>query len=142
MSTIGGFVVLRDSIVASSGRTRVHDKRCRPCLLVAPGRTRGQGPGVRRSRPDKRRRPMEWAGLAKPYYKIFNRGNAKIPGHDTRWIPQGVTYWPEQDALIISYYDGEHAKNSRLAAIASPPSSVSATPRRSEPPPGRLGAVA
>ena len=34
----------------------------------------------------------------KPYYKIFNRGNAKIPGHDTRWIPQGLTYWPEQDA--------------------------------------------
>jgi hypothetical protein len=53
----------------------------------------------------------------KPYYKIFNRGNAKIPGHDTRWIPQGLTYWPEQDALIISYYDGEHGKNSRLAVI-------------------------
>src|SRR5215207_8654744 len=51
------------------------------------------------------------------YYESFNRGNAKIPGHDTRWIPQGLTYWPEQDALIISYYDGDHAKNSRLAVI-------------------------
>jgi hypothetical protein len=62
------------------------------------------------------------AGAADPkryktYYKIFNRGNAKIPGHDTRWIPQGLTYWPEQDALIISYYDGKHVKNSRLAVI-------------------------
>jgi hypothetical protein len=52
-----------------------------------------------------------------PYYKLFDRGKAKIPGHDTRWIPQGLTYWPQQDALIISYYDGEHAKNSRLAVI-------------------------
>ncbi len=52
-----------------------------------------------------------------PYYKIFNRGNAKIPGDDTRWIPQGLAYWAEQDALIISYYDGEYAKNSRLAII-------------------------
>src|SRR3954454_8591191 len=62
------------------------------------------------------------AGAADPkryktYYKLFNRGNAKIPGHDTRWIPQGLTYWPEQDALIISYYDGQHVKNSRLAVI-------------------------
>lgn len=53
----------------------------------------------------------------RPYYRIFERGNAKIPGHDTRWIPQGLTYWAEQDALIISYYDGEHEKNSRLAVI-------------------------
>ena len=53
----------------------------------------------------------------RPYYKLFDRGKAKIPGHDTRWIPQGLTYWPQQDALIISYYDGEHAKNSRLAVI-------------------------
>jgi hypothetical protein len=62
------------------------------------------------------------AGAADParyraYYDIFNRGNAKIPGHDTRWVPQGLTYWPEQDALVISYYDGEKAKNSRLAVI-------------------------
>jgi hypothetical protein len=62
------------------------------------------------------------AGAADPkryetYYKIFNRGNAKIPGDDTRWIPQGLTYWPQQDALIISYYDGNLAKNSRLAVI-------------------------
>jgi hypothetical protein len=51
------------------------------------------------------------------YYDIFNRGNAKIPGDDTRWVPQGLAYWPEQDALVISYYDGEYAKNSRLAVI-------------------------
>jgi hypothetical protein len=53
----------------------------------------------------------------KPYYSIFERGGAKIPGHDTRWVPQGLAYWPQRDALLISYYDGEHEKNSRLAAI-------------------------
>ncbi len=53
----------------------------------------------------------------RPYYKIFDRGNAKIPGHDTRWVPQGLAYWPQRDALLISYYDGEKSKNSRLAAI-------------------------
>lgn len=62
------------------------------------------------------------AGAADPkryktYYKIFDRGRAKIPGHDTRWIPQGLTSWPEQDALVISYYDGDHTKKSRLAII-------------------------
>src|SRR5262249_50089690 len=51
------------------------------------------------------------------YYGIFDRGNATIPGDDTRWVPQGLSYWPEQDALVISYYDGEHAKNSRLAVV-------------------------
>ena len=53
----------------------------------------------------------------RPYYKLFDRGKTEIPGHDTRWIPQGLTYWPQQDALIISYYDGKRAKNSRLAVI-------------------------
>jgi hypothetical protein len=53
----------------------------------------------------------------KRYYAIFDRGDAKIPGHDTRWVPQGLAYWPQRDALLISYYDGEHEKNSRLAAI-------------------------
>jgi hypothetical protein len=53
----------------------------------------------------------------KPYYAIFDRGDAKIPGSDTRWVPQGLAYWPQRDALLISYYDGAHEKNSRLAAI-------------------------
>jgi hypothetical protein len=53
----------------------------------------------------------------KAYYDIFNRGRALIPGHDTRWVPQGLTYWPERDALIISYYDGDEELNSRLAVI-------------------------
>ena len=53
----------------------------------------------------------------KAYYDIFNRGNALIPGHDTRWVPQGLTYWPDRDALIISYYDADKQLNSRLAVI-------------------------
>jgi hypothetical protein len=53
----------------------------------------------------------------KTYYDVFNRGNALIPGHDTRWIPQGLTYWPDRDALIISYYDGDEKLDSRLAVI-------------------------
>jgi hypothetical protein len=53
----------------------------------------------------------------KPYYAIFDRGDTKIPGHDTRWVPQGLAYWPQRDALLISYYDGRKEKNSRLAAI-------------------------
>jgi hypothetical protein len=52
------------------------------------------------------------------YYDIFDRGKSLIPGHDTRWVPQGLAYWPEKDALVISYYDGRHAKNSRLGVIA------------------------
>jgi hypothetical protein len=51
------------------------------------------------------------------YYDIFNRGNSLIPGHDSRWIPQGLTYWPDREALIISYYDGDKKLNSRLAVI-------------------------
>ncbi|MGH2943828.1 MAG: hypothetical protein ACRDLN_13745 [Solirubrobacteraceae bacterium] len=53
----------------------------------------------------------------KAYYDIFNRGNALIPGHDTRWVPQGLTYWPDRDALIISYYDASKKLDSRLAVI-------------------------
>jgi len=51
------------------------------------------------------------------YYDIFDRGGAKIPGHSTRWVPQGLAYWSEQDALVISYYDGAKQLNSRLAII-------------------------
>lgn len=53
----------------------------------------------------------------KTYYDIFNRGNAPIPGANTRWVPQGLTYWPDRDSLIISYYDGDGKLNSRLAVI-------------------------
>jgi hypothetical protein len=51
------------------------------------------------------------------YYAIFDRGTALIPYHDSRWVPQGLTYWPEKDALVISYYDAGHASNSRIAVV-------------------------
>lgn len=53
----------------------------------------------------------------KLYYDLFDRGGAKIPGHSTKWVPQGLAYWSEQDALVISYYDGEKRLYSRLAII-------------------------
>lgn len=53
----------------------------------------------------------------KTYYEIFDRGKAPIPGADTRWVPQGLTYWPDRDSLIISYYDADKKLNSRLAVI-------------------------
>lgn len=52
-----------------------------------------------------------------PYYSVFERGKTKIPGHDTRWVPQGLAYLPGDDDLAISYYDGDGKKNSRLAII-------------------------
>ncbi|MDO9352584.1 MAG: hypothetical protein Q7T55_02750 [Solirubrobacteraceae bacterium] len=52
-----------------------------------------------------------------PYYSIFDRGGALIPGDDTDWVPQGLAYWPERDDLIISYYDYGGTQNSRLAVI-------------------------
>jgi hypothetical protein len=51
------------------------------------------------------------------YYGIFSRGPALIPGHDTTWTPQGVAFWPEQNALVVSYYDSSGAQRSRLAII-------------------------
>lgn len=53
----------------------------------------------------------------KLYYDLFDRGGAKIPGHDTSWVPQGLAYWSEQDALVISYYDGNEKQKSRIAII-------------------------
>jgi hypothetical protein len=50
------------------------------------------------------------------YYAIFDRGGALIPYHDSRWVPQGLTYWPEADALVISYYDAGHS-NSGIAVV-------------------------
>src|SRR5690606_34237625 len=32
------------------------------------------------------------------YYRIFDRGPAKIPGADTSLVPQGLTYWVARDA--------------------------------------------
>lgn len=51
------------------------------------------------------------------YYDVFDRGNSLLPGHDTRWTPQGLASWPEQDALVVSYYDGKGTLPSRLAVI-------------------------
>lgn len=56
-------------------------------------------------------------GDLKRYYGMFDRGAAKIPGHDTPWTPQGLTHWPEQNALVISYYDSTGKNNSRLAIV-------------------------
>lgn len=54
----------------------------------------------------------------KTYYDIFDRGDAFIPGTDTALVPQGLIYWPEQDALVISYYDSaQPAGYSRLGII-------------------------
>ena len=53
----------------------------------------------------------------RPYYSVFSRGGAKIPGHDTPWTPQGLAYWAEQDALVVSYYDASGKRNSRLAIV-------------------------
>lgn len=50
------------------------------------------------------------------YYRIFDRGKTLIPGHDSQYVPQGLAYWPEQAALVISYYDSKGG-NSRLAII-------------------------
>lgn len=52
-----------------------------------------------------------------PYYGVFDRGSTLIPGHDTRWTPQGLAYWAEQDALVLSSYDGKGKLPSRLAVI-------------------------
>lgn len=53
----------------------------------------------------------------KTYDSIFDPGKAQIPGHDSRWVPQGLAYWGDKDALIISYYDSKKELNSRLAVI-------------------------
>jgi hypothetical protein len=50
------------------------------------------------------------------YYAAFDTGPAKIPGHDSSFVPQGLTYWPSRDALIISYYDSKGSA-SRVAII-------------------------
>jgi hypothetical protein len=51
------------------------------------------------------------------YYSIFTRGEAKIPYLDTTpYVPQGLTYWPEQDAMIVSYYHEDGGK-ARLAVL-------------------------
>lgn len=52
----------------------------------------------------------------KTYYKVFHRGGALIPGKDSQFVPQGLAYWPEQDALVISYYDSKGGR-SRLAMV-------------------------
>lgn len=51
------------------------------------------------------------------YYSLFQRGPALIPGHDTPWTPQGLAFWPEQNAMVISYYDSTGRNKSRLAIV-------------------------
>jgi hypothetical protein len=52
------------------------------------------------------------------YYSIFTRGEQHIPYHDTTpYVPQGLAYWPELDAMIVSYYD-DRGGSARLAILA------------------------
>ncbi|WP_031465923.1 hypothetical protein [Sciscionella sediminilitoris] len=53
----------------------------------------------------------------KQYYSTFSRGAAKIPYLDTTpYVPQGLAYLPEQDAMVVSYYhDG--GGNARIAIL-------------------------
>lgn len=48
------------------------------------------------------------------YYSHFDTGPAYIPFVDTKWVPQGLTKWGE-DQLVISYYDSSGSENSRIA---------------------------
>lgn len=41
---------------------------------------------------------------ALPNYSAFAPERA-LPDANSHWVPQGLTYWPAQDALIASYYD-------------------------------------
>jgi hypothetical protein len=62
------------------------------------------------------------AGAADPprfetYYSIFNRGEAKIPYLDTTpYVPQGLAHLPEQDAMVVSYYD-DRGGDARIALL-------------------------
>ena len=50
------------------------------------------------------------------YFKVFQRGPAKVPGLESSLVPQGLAYWAARDALIISYYDTAH-RPSRIALV-------------------------
>lgn len=51
------------------------------------------------------------------YYSMFTRGEQKIPYLDTTpYVPQGLTYWPERNAMIVSYYHDGGGK-ARLAVL-------------------------
>ncbi|PJI94879.1 hypothetical protein [Luteimicrobium subarcticum] len=50
------------------------------------------------------------------YYHYMDTGKAAIPYHDTRWVPQGMTKWGEND-LVIAYYDRYHTQKSIISII-------------------------
>jgi hypothetical protein len=51
------------------------------------------------------------------YYSIFTRGQTELPYLDTTpYVPQGLAYWPEQDAMVVSYYDDGGGK-ARIALL-------------------------
>jgi hypothetical protein len=50
------------------------------------------------------------------YYSIFHVGERTIPYTGTNYVPQGLTYWPEKDAMVVSYYDDNHGK-ARIAIL-------------------------
>jgi hypothetical protein len=47
----------------------------------------------------------------KTYYSIFTRGEQEIPYLGTTpYVPQGLAYWPEKDAMVVSYLDDRGGK--------------------------------
>ncbi|MPY95371.1 MAG: hypothetical protein GEV08_20650 [Acidimicrobiia bacterium] len=51
------------------------------------------------------------------YYSIFTRGEQKIPFLDTTpYVPQGLAHLPEQDAMVVSYYD-DRGGNAQIAIL-------------------------
>ncbi len=87
--------------------------------LIAPSGAHAGDPGKEEAR--RYREQCKQAGAVdrqhyRAYYERFKPGPAFIPGHDTNWVPQGLTYWAARDALIISYYDSK-GRRSRIAIV-------------------------
>lgn len=51
------------------------------------------------------------------YYSMFLRGERRIPYLDTTpYVPQGLTHWPANDAMVVSYYDDDGGR-ARIAIV-------------------------
>ena len=86
--------------------------------LIAPSHACAGDPGKEEARHDRQRAKREGAvdPRFRAYYDLFKRGPALIPFHDTKLVPQGLTYWAARDRLIIGYYDAAHGR-SRIAIV-------------------------
>jgi hypothetical protein len=52
------------------------------------------------------------------YYSIFSRGQADMPHLDPKpYVPQGLTYLPELDAMAVSYYNDDERSPSWIAIL-------------------------